>query len=254
VYRGEVAAARKIAGRYATYPVDKWQKRFAAASMQLAELDGAAVAVADDKNRDQQQAVRAAAAPSLTFAVEDRAVTVNYRNVTDASVRYYKMNLELLFSGSPFVQSQAGNDRFSYIKPNLTQALKLPAGKTEHTFALPKELANSNVLIEIRTGAIRQTRAYYANSLDVQIAQNFGQLTVTDAKTHRPLPISYVKVYARMANGQVKYYKDGYTDLRGRFDYTSLSTNDLPAVRRFAILVMSKTHGAVVREIAPPKR
>jgi hypothetical protein len=57
-----------------------------------------------------------------------------------------------------------------------------------------------------------------------------------------------------MANGQVKYYKDGYTDLRGRFDYTSLSTNDLPAVRRFAILVMNKTRGAVVREIAPPKR
>jgi hypothetical protein len=57
-----------------------------------------------------------------------------------------------------------------------------------------------------------------------------------------------------MQNDEVRFYKDGYTDLRGRFDYASLNTNELDFVRRFAVLVLSEDHGAVVREAAPPKR
>jgi hypothetical protein len=56
-----------------------------------------------------------------------------------------------------------------------------------------------------------------------------------------------------MASGEVKLYKDGYTDLRGRFDYTSLNTSEIGSVERFAVLVLSDTAGAVVREVAPPK-
>ena len=64
----------------------------------------------------------------------------------------------------------------------------------------------------------------------------------------------YVKVYAQMQDGSVKFYKDGYTDLRGRFDFGSLNTNELDFVRKFSLLVMSDEHGAVVREAEPPKR
>ena len=35
----------------------------------------------------------------------------------------------------------------------------------------------------------------------------------------------YVKVYGRAQDGSVKFFKDGYTDLRGKFDYVSLNTN-----------------------------
>jgi hypothetical protein len=57
-----------------------------------------------------------------------------------------------------------------------------------------------------------------------------------------------------MKNGEVKYYKDGYTDLRGCFDYTSLNTNELDFVDKFSILVLSDEHGALVREAKPPKQ
>ena len=43
-------------------------------------------------------------------------------------------------------------------------------------------------------------------------------------------------------------------DLRGRFDYSSLNTNELEIVQKFSLLVMSDDHGAVVREANPPKR
>ena len=56
-----------------------------------------------------------------------------------------------------------------------------------------------------------------------------------------------------MRDGRVQFYKDGYTDLRGRFDYGSLSTNELEQVSKFSILVMSDAHGAIVSEATPPQ-
>ena len=52
----------------------------------------------------------------------------------------------------------------------------------------------------------------------------------------------------------MQFYKDGYTDLRGRFDYASLSTNELDVAQKFSLLILSDDHGAVVREANPPKR
>ena len=63
-----------------------------------------------------------------------------------------------------------------------------------------------------------------------------------------------MKAYARMNDGRVRFYKDGYTDLRGKFDYASLNTNEIEQVDRFSLLVMSEDQGAVVREARPPKR
>ncbi|HXD89259.1 MAG TPA: hypothetical protein VN641_22395 [Urbifossiella sp.] len=57
----------------------------------------------------------------------------------------------------------------------------------------------------------------------------------------------YVKVYAKLADGSVKFHKDGYTDLRGRFDYASVNTPERQAIQRFAVLILSDDHGAVIK-------
>ena len=57
-----------------------------------------------------------------------------------------------------------------------------------------------------------------------------------------------VQVYSKSSSGGPTFYKDGYTDRRGRFDYVSLSTGQLDTVARFAILVLSEGHGAVVKQ------
>lgn len=51
------------------------------------------------------------------------------------------------------------------------------------------------------------------------------------------LPGVYTKVFAKFVNGQVKFYKDGYTDMRGKFDYAQLSGATLNSVQRFALFV-----------------
>lgn len=109
-------------------------------------------------------------------------------------------------------------------------------------------------MVEIIGGGQTKSQAYYSNSMAVQVLDNYGQVRVTGADKGKPLAKVYVKVYARWKNGQFKFYKDGYTDQRGRFDYTSLNTNELDFTNRFSLLVLSDEHGAVVKEADPPKR
>ena len=101
---------------------------------------------------------------------------------------------------------------------------------------------------------VRRSIAHYAHDLAVEVAHGYGQVRVTRASTAAPLPATYVKVYARHRGGAVQFYKDGYTDLRGRFDYATLSTDELDHVERFAILVASDQAGATVTEAEPPPR
>ena len=184
--------------------------------------------------------------------MEARKITIRYQNLTSVRINYYVMDIELLFSHNPFVQQYTG--QFSTIRPNFTATAELPADAKSTEVELPAELLNSNVLVEITGAGVTRSQAYYANSLDVQVIENYGQIQVRHQTTKQPLGKVYVKVYARMQDGQVAFYKDGYTDLRGRFDYTSLSTDQLDSVARFSLLILSDENGAVIREADPPKQ
>jgi hypothetical protein len=244
--------ARKIAARHKDHPVDRWRDLFRNALAQIEEISGAAAAVVDDKDRDQRQARLAASEPDFDFSVEKNSVSIHAQNLSAVSVNYYRMDIELLFSRQPFVQQQSG--QFSFIKPNRSDEVPLPSGKNPVSFDLPKEFSGANVIVELVAAGRRKSQAYYAHALAVQVIENYGQVRVTRRDSGGPLAKTYVKVYARMKGGEVKFYKDGYTDLRGRFDYTSLNTNELDFVERFSLLVLSAENGAVIREADPPKR
>jgi hypothetical protein len=251
-YKSEPKAARQIAAKYADYPVDRWRMLFADLANQADEIDKPIVKVANPEDRTQIQTSQAAATPSFEFTIEARQVKLNFQNLADVQVNYYLMDIELLFSRNPFVQ---GNSRqFSNILPNRTQQIKLPAKGTSFEFALPAPLASSNLLVEIVGDGETHSQVYYSNALKVQLIENYGQVQVTQGKNSAPLAQVYVKAYARMKDGSVHFYKDGYTDLRGRFDYSSLSTNELDFVDKFSLLILSDEYGAIVREANPPKR
>ena len=161
------------------------------------------------------------------------------------------MDLEQLFSRNPFVQDVSG--QFAVIQPNDSSDLALPKGKNTVVVDLPKTYQDRNVMVEVTGGGKTKSLPYYPNSLNVQLLENYGQVKVLNEQTGKPLAKVYIKVYARSTNGSVQFYKDGYTDLRGRFDYSSLNTGDIESVARFSILIMSESFGAVVREAAPPK-
>ena len=117
----------------------------------------------DNESRDQQQAALAAKEPALDLKIDGTKVNLDFQNLDTVQVNYYEMDLEFLFSTTPFVSSDGGG--FSIVKPNRTEVVKLPAGKQVHTFPLPNEYQAKNVLVEVVGGGKRRSQAVYANEL-----------------------------------------------------------------------------------------
>ena len=268
-YEEQLADARGLAVQYADYPVDRWRGRFAEVLAQLDEIEGKKVSRSgEESDRDRRQAELASVAPSFSFQVEDRKLRLNWKNLHEVTIHYYLMDPELLFSSSPFVSGDTG--RFSIIRPSLEQRQALPEQQDSLELPLPGQFTQANVLIEILGGGQRQVQAYHANTFKIQIAETFGHLEVRDQINGKPVCKAYVKAYARLKSGEVRFMKDGYTDLRGKFDYSSLNSGgggqggnganiqalgsqDIGNIERIAILVLSETHGTAVREVNPPK-
>ncbi|MBP7275878.1 MAG: hypothetical protein KBA51_06725, partial [Kiritimatiellae bacterium] len=253
-YRGDVARALTIAKARENEGVNRWRDRFALVRSQAEEIErgvSATVAV-DPESRDQTQSAEAAKAPALDLLVEGGKIRIDYRNVTTGTLSFYPMDIELLFSRNPFLQE--GASQFSFIRPDHRETIRLPAGQDTLSVDLPAKFRSKNVMVEMVAEGVRKAQAYYANTLRAQVIEPYGQVVVTHADTRKPVPGAYVKVYARRADGAVAFLKDGYTDLRGRFDYASLNTNELDRTERLALLIMSDEWGALVREAAPPKK
>jgi hypothetical protein len=251
-YKENTDRAGNIAKIYKDHPVPRWRNLFRNALNQIKEIEGKNPEAVDREDRTQLQTQLTSLEPGFDFIVEDKRVTINYQNISEIQVNYYLMDIELLFSRNPFVQKYAS--QFSYIKPNGSEIIKMPVGEKAFTFNLPERFHNSNVLAEITSEGIKKTQAYYAHSLAIQIIENYGQIIISHQETGKPLPGVYVKVYAQMRGEGNKFYKDGYTDMRGRFDYTSLNTDEIDRVKRYSILVLSESYGAVIKEAAPPKQ
>jgi len=283
-YQEQLAAARGVASQYANYPVDRWRKLFRDVLSQLDEIEGKAAAPVQPNgeakpDREVEQGELASTEPSFDFKIDNHQIALTWKNLSEVTINYYLMDPEFLFSSSPFVTQDPG--RFSIVKPTKTATQALPAGRDTLTVPLPAEFERANVLIEILGAGQRKAEAYHANSLKLAVIENYGRLELRDSIAGKPVPKAYVKVYARLKNGQIRFYKDGYTDLRGKFDYASLNTGsevvepmptpragavpnasgfdyqmlrprELGEVDRLSILVMSEEHGATVKEVGPP--
>jgi hypothetical protein len=287
-YEDNLAEARGIAAKYADFSVPRWRMLFGEVTAQLDEIEGKGPnrEKRDKPDREKQQGELASTEPGFELKVEHKTLALTWKNLGEVTLNYYLMDPEFSFSSSPFVSQDAG--RFNIIKPNRTAILALPKDKDTLDVPLPGEFAKANVLVEVIGAGQRKTQAYHANTLKVAVTENYGRLETRDSTTDKPLPKAYVKVYAKLHDGTVRFFKDGYTDLRGRFDYASLNGPDastgplgeppatgaasrtsvpangldyqmlkpaeLAQVQKLAVLVLSEANGALVKEVDPPQR
>lgn len=251
MYEENPQRAEEIAGKYLDYPIKRWRDLFAGVDAQVKEILGGPANAVDEQDAKQRHSQAAGELPTYEFVVESLKTKINYQNLEQITINYYQMDVELLFSRNPFVKQK--DDNFALIKPNFSQTITLPSNLNTLEVDLPEQFRTSNVLVELVGNGETDRQAYYANSMNLQVLEPYGQLKVTKANSDELLSKVYVKVYARMKDGRVQFYKDGYTDLRGRFDYASLSNQSLSAVERFAVLVVSPDFGAIVQEAGVPK-
>ncbi|QDV55920.1 hypothetical protein [Rosistilla oblonga] len=261
--------AAAIADNYQSFPIPRWRQRFTELSNQLeqrrvlmsgAEIAGAerpadALPTADAADlsvwgRDSAQSQSAAKEPKIELALRQDTVLIKHQNIRQAEIRFYSMDLELLFSKTPFIQNDVS--QLAMIAANESEPLTLQAASGTLEYRLSPELAKQTLLVEVTGQGVRQTIFYYGGNLTTYVAEAFGQVQVLQAGSRQPISGAYVKVYAKHRDSQIRFYKDGYTDLRGRFDYTSLSTPELATTEKFAILVVAEDVGATLHEVAAP--
>jgi len=76
-----------------------------------------------------------------------------------------------------------------------------------------------------------------------------GEIQVIETGGNKVLPQAYVKIYARMEDGSVQFYKDGYTDLRGKFNFRDHNNIEPASVKQYALLLNHPTLGTRIERI-----
>jgi len=268
--------AQELARRYRNYPIPKKRKLFGFIERHIAEAQTAVpvaggkegeegvpiTAGSKDKEGSKEKSVKDSVAsavaatiePKLEMRIDSHSLKLQYNSrVSSCTVHLYVMDIELLFSTSPFLSDSAQSRQLLFVSPNHTMQVNLPAAQTKLDVELPPSCRNSNLFVELSAkGLPTKVEPYFANSLDVHILDAKGQVKVNSKRTNRPVVQCYIKVYARYRSGQIHFYKDGYTDIRGLFDYSVLANTQLSNVTAFAILVLSDTDGALLKETHPP--
>ena len=249
--RGDAAAGRKIAEKWkdaAATPL--WRGRFrevVAEAGEAASGAGGFPAGAGD----------AASAPSIALKAEAKdgvheGVVVTARNLAACTLKAYPVDAEIGFSKDPFGVGGSAPGGLLGMKPAWTGNVALAAAG-ETRVPIPAKLRNTNLVL-VATGAdgrVEERLELTPGTLDLQAAKEYGTMRVRDAKG-RPVAGAYVKVYSMDASGgETKFHKDGYTDVRGAFDYAGVSTDVAFRPARFAIFVQSGSGVKILRVKAP---
>jgi hypothetical protein len=269
-HRKRYDRAVEIASKYLDLGSRRWRERFAEIVRQVRQRNGQAddavnqvasedaAKLADDpvqrlllETRQTELGAMADRQPVANLVQEEGRWVLVHRNLRKVQVRYYLIDLEMLFSRRPFLQEEA-MQRIP-IRSNQEEWLELDPAGGRKELKMPEGLANRTLRIEVASDRVLDSQLVSASELQVAMVPAYARLQVTD-RQGKPLEEVYVKVYARHRDGSVRFYKDGYTDLRGQFDYGSLSTPDLDTVARFSLLISHPQGGAVLRQSEPPTR
>jgi hypothetical protein len=156
-------------------------------------------------------------------------IEIEIANIKHLAVKFYIIDAEILFSRTPFLKTNT--EEFSYVKP--CHVIERDLNSNENGAAdlsqeqkiqikVPENLKLQNMVIEVTGEGKQLFKTYYASQIKVQLVEAYGELKVTDKVENKALPRVYVKVFAQKKGGSTSqpfFFKDGYTDIRGKFDY-----------------------------------
>ena len=147
---------------------------------------------------------------------------------------------------------------FSYILPAYSETIQVEKSKNLNIiqYDIPEKFSTKDLIVEAvsdsDSDSVKHFETFYSNAMKVIISESLGELKVTGSD-NKPLQGVYVKCFAKKKNDdKVVFYKDGYTDLRGRFNYFSLNTENIKGNKKFSIFVKDENLGSLIREVDPP--
>ena len=150
----------------------------------------------------------------------------------------------MLFSKDPFLKGEGDQGGEPAIRPNEILDVPLARDAVETAVELPQALRQGNVLVSAESGDARILKVLDSKAMDLRHTPETRAIQVLDGATGKPLAKTYIKVYAETRAGEIVFHKDGYTDLRGKFDYLSHTGSDPSGIMRRALLVSRPEKGA----------
>jgi hypothetical protein len=247
--------ARNVVEKYKDYPVLHWRFLFDEITDQLKEFDGdmnydQMINQDNEHIRDKNLKKSKELEPYLNAGMKNKRIQVSYENIESIDIKYYIIDPEILFSRAPFIAHDS--DDFAFVKPSqVSTAILNPTLKSEF-IDLEKNLLNENMIIEVSGNGKQEFLRYFSTSLKVVINETYGELKVTD-NNDVSLSHVYVKVFSKTKSGQVKFFRDGYTDLNGKYEYAQINSKNLIEIEKFAIFVTHDEHGSSTNECSPPQ-
>ncbi len=236
-YRSKPEDARVFAVKHTDLPPGPWQQRFEAIRTQADEVVAlkAPRAVAQEKPKEE--------APSLDLALApDGKLLVKQQHLDKTLLQLFRVDLEMLFSKDPFLAGEGA--ALPGIRANETREVVLAGPET--AVELPEAFRQGNVLVAAKSGTTKVLKVLDSRAIEITRKPEERTLQVFDSAGRLPLPQCYVKVYVEDASGKPVFHKDGYTDLRGKFDYLSNTGSNLGEIRKIAVLVSHPEKGARV--------
>ncbi|KAF0684875.1 Aste57867_23119 [Aphanomyces stellatus] len=253
-YRNDAAfpIARAVAQSYKSYPEQRWRTLFGHLQEQLDELDKL---VPTGEGATASSSVQDVSL-EMTVGKGSFVLTQRGNRITRCVVKYYPVDVEVMFSREPFSGQDAKvSSCISLINPRATHAIQLSTTDATTAVEMPTALQSTQMLVVVSPEdfpELEVVKPHFCDTMDVSFGLDEGLVQVF--ASHRPLARTYVKVFVQTkASKKPTFYKDGYTDICGRFDYMAINdTALLLDVTKVALLLLHPQHGAVIRQISPP--
>ena len=269
--------AKSICNKYKDFPLVHWREKFEEIEDQLFEYEGKEKISMDkllSENDNKKTVVKELREkePKLSFTInnKERKILLIHSNISEINIKFYFIDLETMFTRDPKIseimnkdENNKDNDNnymkehFGFVQANYSETIKIPKDKINKNdnstdYEIPKDFMNKNLLVEIKAESIKLFDIYLSSNLYIVITESLGELKVLDNNL-KSVTKAYVKVYVELNDSNVQFYKDGYTDLNGKFNYLALNTDQLKKAKKFYIFVSEEKQGAIIKECYPPK-
>jgi len=225
----------------------KWRdlENFVGELRDCAEYNSEFVYESEDSKRNRKEVI-------LALESAGGNQVVKYKNIDKMIVKLYRIDIELMFTTAPFTRS---NNSYRFVEPTKVLEREFDKEAKVNRVPLTQLVGHSdsddaeNVIFEVSAGERFINGSLFMHQLDLQLSES--QVRVLRKQEGTPVVKAYVKVYVQtFACPDGVFYKDGYTDLRGRFDYRTVATNAADSVTKFGILVKTISNGADIVYVA----
>ena len=254
----EYQTARAMSKKYEEFCDLSWRERFKKIAVQIEEYDKgrvtrsevnpkAAVQIKSNKELSEKTEFLAVEASSSRDHFK-----VTHRNIDRLKIQFFKLDLEILFSKDPFFYESALN--VCTTSPN--HELKFRVNRTNEfkssLLLIPEHLRKEAMIVQVLSKDKFEILEMFNSELIVFPIAEYGMVNVQSI-SGEALHSCYVKCYAKYKDGgRVAFYKDGYTDFRGYFDFASLNSDGMKNIECFSLFVSHSKCGSIVTKVNPP--